>query len=166
MRAIGGVGVRAAGGGTAGRKGGPLPGFPICAEGNPWYLRWPREVKWIDTVKLLLENLPPSLRDQRDTLARCLEAMNRVAPLQAVYLFGSHARGEAGPDRDVDLCLVADGATEQLKAAQQFRGAISEVRPKPAFTLLPITPQRLEEKKSTGDHFFATVLREGLLLVA
>jgi predicted nucleotidyltransferase len=22
-----------------------------------------------------------------------------------VYLFGSHARGEAGPDSDVDLCL-------------------------------------------------------------
>jgi hypothetical protein len=44
-------------------------------------------------MKLLLENLPPSLQDQRETLARCLEAMDRALPLKAVYLFGSHARG-------------------------------------------------------------------------
>src|SRR6266487_4319585 len=71
-------------------------------------------------MKLLLENLPPSLANQRETLARRLEAMDRVLPLTAVYLFGSHARGEARPDSDVDLCLVAEGAIEQLKAAQRF----------------------------------------------
>ncbi len=27
--------------------------------------------------------------------------MNRVMPLRAVYLFGSHARGDAGPESDV-----------------------------------------------------------------
>src|SRR5207249_4501127 len=37
-------------------------------------------------VKLLFESLPPSLASQRETLARCLEAMNRVMPLRAVYL--------------------------------------------------------------------------------
>jgi len=34
-----------------------------------------------------MENLPPSLTSQRETLARCLEAMNQVMPLRAVYLF-------------------------------------------------------------------------------
>jgi predicted nucleotidyltransferase len=118
------------------------------------------------SMKLLLENLPPSLVNQRETLAKCLEAMDRVLPLKAVYLFGSHARGEARPDSDVDLCLVAEGATEQLKAAQKFRTAISEIRPKPAFSLLPIAPQRLCEKQTQGDHFFRTVLREGVQLAA
>jgi predicted nucleotidyltransferase len=117
-------------------------------------------------VKLMLENLPSSLVNQRETLAKCLEAMDRVLPLKAVYLFGSHARGEARPDSDVDLCLVAEGATEQLKAAQQFRRAISEIRPKPAFSLLPIAPQRLSEKQTKGDDFFQTVLREGIKLAA
>jgi predicted nucleotidyltransferase len=115
-------------------------------------------------VKLLLENLPPSLQAERDSLARCLEAMNRVTPLRAVYLFGSHARGEARPDSDVDLCLVADGAERQLSAARKFREALWDIRPKPAFTLLPIAPERLAEKKQCGDPFFATVLKEGLLL--
>jgi len=99
-------------------------------------------------------------------LARCLEAMNQALPLRAVYLFGSHARGEARPDSDVDLCLVAEGATEQLKAAQRFRVAISDIRPKPAFTLVPIAPRRLEEKRIGGDYFYQTVLREGVLLAA
>jgi predicted nucleotidyltransferase len=118
------------------------------------------------SVKLLLDRLPASLRDQRETLAECLEAMNRAVPLTAVYLFGSHARGEARPDSDVDLCLVADGATEQLKTARRFREAIWDIWPCPAFTLIPITPQRLDEKRAVGDYFFATILKEGVQLAA
>ena len=115
-------------------------------------------------MKLLLENLPPSLQNQRETLAKCLAAMDQALPLRAVYLFGSHVRGEARPDSDVDLCLVADGATEQLKAAQRFRGAIWDIRPKPAFTLVPIAPGRLAEKKAIDDPFYRTVLMEGVPL--
>lgn len=115
---------------------------------------------------MLLENLPPSLAPQRATLALCLEAMNRALPLRAVYLFGSYARGEAGPDSDVDLCLVAEGAERQLAAAQRFREAIWDIEEKPSLTLVPIAPQRLEEKKAIDDHFFGTVLSEGVLLAA
>ncbi len=115
-------------------------------------------------MKLLLENLPPSLRDQEDVLRRCLEAFDRVMPLQAVYLFGSHARGEARPDSDVDLCLVSEGAERQFEAAAACRRVARDIRPKPAFTLVPITPERLREKRGRGDHFFQTVLQEGIAL--
>jgi uncharacterized protein len=115
-------------------------------------------------VKLLLDNLPPSLASQRETLAECLQAMNRAAALRRVYLFGSHARGEARPDSDVDLCLVADGAEHQLEVAARFRLAMRPIWPRPSFTLIPIASQRLKEKQATGDHFFATVMKEGVLL--
>lgn len=115
-------------------------------------------------VKLLLDNLPPSLASERETLAQCLRAMDQAAPLRFVYLFGSHARGEAKPDSDVDLCLVADSAERQLEAAAQFRRAMRPIWPRPAFTLVPIAPRRLREKQAVGDHFFATVLKEGVLL--
>ena len=117
-------------------------------------------------VRLLLENLPLSLAPQRETLARCLEAMNAALPLREVWLFGSHARGDARPDSDVDLCLVAEGAERQIKAAQTFRRAIWEIEDKPDFTLVPIAPERLAEKKAIDDHFFGTVLQEGILLAA
>lgn len=115
-------------------------------------------------MRLLFENLPPSLASEREVLARCLAAMNEVMPLRMVYLFGSHARGEAGPDSDVDLCIVADGAERQLETAQRLREAIWDIWPKPAFTLVPIAPHRLEEKRAIGDYFFQTILTEGVPL--
>ena len=115
-------------------------------------------------MKLLLDNLPPGLQSQREPLAKCLAAMSGVARVRAVYLFGSHARGEAQPDSDVDLCIVAEDAERQLETAARFREAIWDVWPRPAFTLVPITPARLAEKQSRRDHFFGTVLKEGVLL--
>lgn len=117
-------------------------------------------------MRILLENLPLSLRDQAETIRQCLLAFDSVMPLQAVYLFGSHARGDARPDSDVDLCLVSEGAERQFEAAAKFRRASRGIRPKPAFTLVPITPLRLNEKRQRGDHFFQTVLREGIRLGA
>ncbi|MBM3879539.1 MAG: nucleotidyltransferase domain-containing protein [Verrucomicrobia bacterium] len=86
------------------------------------------------------------------------------ACLRRVILFGSHAHGDARPDSDVDLCLVAEGAERQLEGARRFRHATWEVWPCPAFTLLPISPTRLAEKQAVRDHFFTTLLNEGVTL--
>jgi len=117
-------------------------------------------------VKLHLENLPPSLVPQRETLTRCLEAMHAAHPLRQVILFGSHARGEARPESDVDLCLVADGAEQQYDTATTWLRAVWNLRPKPSFTLIPVTPERLREKQAIGDHFFQTILQEGVMIAA
>jgi predicted nucleotidyltransferase len=128
---------------------------PLAALAEPGYLA---------SMKLLLQNLPASLKDQRWPLERCLLAMDAAMPLRAVYLFGSHARGEARPDSDVDLCVVSDGAERQVAASRRLSEAILRVWPRPAFTVIPITPQRLTEKRAVRDPFFGTVLDEGVLL--
>lgn len=115
-------------------------------------------------MKLLMDNLPAALRTQRGTLVQCLEAMSHAAQVRAVYLFGSHARGQGRSDSDVDLCIVADEADRQMETAARLREAIWEIWPRPAFTLLPISPARLAEKQDRHDHFFATILKEGVLL--
>jgi predicted nucleotidyltransferase len=117
-------------------------------------------------MKLRLENLPPSLREQRDVLSRCLDAFNRLTPVRLVYLFGSHARGEARVDSDVDLCIVAEGAERQQDTARRYREAIGDIWPRPSLTLIPIAPARLAEKQALGDHFFARILKEGVLLAS
>ncbi|HBJ85698.1 MAG TPA: hypothetical protein DDZ88_17850 [Verrucomicrobiales bacterium] len=117
-------------------------------------------------MKLRLENLPESLSGDREALRQCLEAMDRALPLREVILFGSHARGDSRIGSDVDLCLVADGADRQLQAAKQYREAIWDVWPRPSFTLVPITPQRLAEKQKIDDPFFETVLSEGVALAS
>src|SRR5690349_12858916 len=116
-------------------------------------------------MKLLLNNWPASLDPYRDALVLCLQAMDHVMPVSEIILLGSHARGEARPDSDVDLCVVSVEAGEQLKA-RKLRQAMRPIRPKPPFTLIPISPQRLGEKKARGDHFFQSVLSEGVLLAS
>lgn len=74
----------------------PRPGLAPCRAED-------RGLTLQHQVKLLLDNLPSPLASERETLAACLRAMNRAAPLRCVYLFGSHARGEARPDSDVGL---------------------------------------------------------------
>ena len=102
--------------------------------------------------------------------AALFDALRKFAPqlwemgVTRLFLFGSHARGDARPDSDVDLCIVADGAARQLEAAQSFARAIRSIRPKPSFTLVPITPERLAEKRGIKDFFFETVLHEGVKL--
>jgi hypothetical protein len=117
-------------------------------------------------MKLLLENLPPSLLPHARALQECLDAFDEVMAVQKVYLFGSHARGVARPDSDVDLCIVSHGAANQMEAAQRFRHVMWDVWPRPSFTLIPITPERLAEKQACGDHFFRSVLQEGIELAS
>jgi predicted nucleotidyltransferase len=74
------------------------------------------------------------------------------------------SRGEARPDSDVDLCIVSSGAEHQLAAARKLRHAMWDVWPRPSFTLVTISPNRLGEKRARDDHFFGTVLEEGILL--
>ena len=105
-----------------------------------------------------------SLAVRRNELAQCLDAIGRAGKIRAVYLFGSHARGDARADSDVDLCVVADDADQQLAAAARWRKAMRAVWPRPAFSLVPITPGRLAEKQARHDHFFATVINEGVLI--
>jgi predicted nucleotidyltransferase len=115
-------------------------------------------------VKLLMENLPPGLQAQREPLADCLLAIGRARRVRAIYLFGSHARGEAHEQSDVDLCIIADGAEKQFEAARDFRRELWGIWPRPPLTLVPISPARLAEKKARKDDFFETVLTEGILL--
>jgi hypothetical protein len=61
---------------------------------------------------------------------------------------------------------VSKGAENQIEAAVRLRRATRDIRPKPAFTLVPIAPARLQEKAHCGDHFFHTVMKEGLILAS
>ena len=65
-----------------------------------------------------------------------------------------------------EFLVVADGAERQYDTATTWLRAIWDVRPKPSFTLIPLTPERLREKQAIGDYFFQTVLNEGVVIAA
>jgi uncharacterized protein len=83
---------------------------------------------------------------------------------ERIYLFGSAARGDDGPDSDLDFCVVLpDDAPEDLMRGKDLYSVLSGVGyPK------DIVPWRSSDFDARGAHVVAslpaTVLREGRLL--
>ena len=112
------------------------------------------------------ENLPLTLRTQREALRQVIEGLARVRPLRRVILFGSHACGEVDRDSDVDLCILADGVEKQIETAIEFRRELRGIPGRPALTLIPITPERWREKQAKRDPFFESIAKEGTTIAA
>jgi len=104
------------------------------------------------------------LADDR-TLAELVRRLVEAFQPERILLFGSKARGEAGPDSDYDLLvLVGDGApTERRrsrKAYQAFRGT------RTAADVLVWSQQEFERRLHVTASLPATINREGILLYA
>ena len=79
-----------------------------------------------------------------------------------IILFGSHARGQAGPDSDVDLLIVMPVEGSKRRKATEIDGALSDRRI--SLDLIVVTPEEFERAR----HQVGSVLRpaalEGLVL--
>jgi len=59
------------------------------------------------------------------------EMVNRIVEHfdpEKIILFGSHARGEAGPDSDVDLLIVMSVAGSKREKQIEIRAALHDIR--------------------------------------
>lgn len=84
---------------------------------------------------------------------------------ERIYLFGSTARGEAGPDSDLDLLIVVpDDAPEERRRSQLAYAALRGTGV--AADVLVCTHRYFEERLHLKASLPATVLREGRLLHA
>jgi predicted nucleotidyltransferase len=84
---------------------------------------------------------------------------------EVVYLFGSVARGQAGPDSDYDIMvIVPDAAEPRYRRAQKAQRALWGV-PKGADVLV-LTRAEFDEGRAVVCSLPATVLREGKELYA
>ena len=79
-----------------------------------------------------------------------------------VILFGSHARGEAGKNSDVDFMIIAESNLPRFKRSRKLYKLF---QPYPfSMDLLVYTPQEIEKGKKSHLSFVSTVLREGKTL--
>ena len=83
------------------------------------------------------------------------------ASVQAVILYGSIARGQAGPDSDVDLAVIAatgwDQAVELQDTVRSRLGNDCDV--------LVFTAARFRRLAASGEPVVADILRDGVALV-
>ena len=105
---------------------------------------------------------PDSLR-QDPVLAEILRRLVDAYEPDSIYLFGSKARGDEGPDSDFDLMVVVpDGS-----AVERTRSRLAYVvlwGTGTAADVVVWTQSRFESRKHVVASLPATVLREGVLL--
>jgi len=81
---------------------------------------------------------------------------------ERVILFGSHARGEAGPDSDVDLLVVMPVKGSRREKAIEIGVALHDIQvPK---DIIVTTPEEFEWRKQVVGTIERPAAREGKVL--
>jgi predicted nucleotidyltransferase len=83
------------------------------------------------------------------------EIVRRFQPLKLI-LFGSHARGDAGPDSDIDFLVVLPEVTDKRRVAVEIRRALADF-PVPK-DIIVTSPAEIAAR----GHLVGTVLRPAL----
>jgi len=87
--------------------------------------------------------------------------VERFHPLQ-VILFGSHARGDAKPDSDIDLLVVFPTIANKYDAAVDVRGVLDDL-PVPKDVVVT-TPEEIARRGNMPGGVLRPALREGRLM--
>lgn len=86
---------------------------------------------------------------------------------QRIVLFGSYARGAAVPPHsDLDLLVVKEGVPNNRMESARIRSCIRRWIGPYAFTILPISLERLKQRLELKETFIQTILEEGIDLYA
>lgn len=85
--------------------------------------------------------------------------------IERIILYGSVARGEAGPESDVDLVIVARDFLTVHRALTPLLGDLL-VADAPLVSAMVLTMEQFVEMQRRNTTFYRTLVREGELLVA
>lgn len=110
------------------------------------------------------------MTETQDTIGTILEdivkAIVEASNPDRIILFGSAARGDTGPDSDVDLLIVEKESSFQdgsrWSESSRIRKALWRF-PVPIDVLL-FTPEEIEKWKDSTNHVIARSMREGKVL--
>ena len=106
-----------------------------------------------------------ALQASDSVIERIVQRLVAALSPERIYLFGSQARGEAGPDSDYDLLVVVPASTlPRYRRDQAAFEALLGVGV--AKDVLVLTHDEFERQRTVVCSLPATVEREGVLLSA
>lgn len=99
-----------------------------------------------------------------ETLEKIVERVVAVAQPDRIVLFGSAARGDMGPDSDVDLLIVKSGVAHRRKLAQDvYMNLFGVGLP---VDVVVVTPDDIEANRDAVGSIIGPALREGIEIYA
>ena len=81
--------------------------------------------------------------------------------LRGLYLFGSHARGEAGPESDVDVAIVLDDFESEWEEIQRTSHLVASLSLEHGVSLVPVNV-REHDWYEHDFPFYRNLRREGI----
>jgi uncharacterized protein len=107
---------------------------------------------------------PADLSTQVEFLGEIVDRIVRVAAPDRIILFGSAARGEARPDSDLDLLVIAAGEVHRGQLTEEiYAGLIGAGR---SVDVVVVTPDDVARYRDSPALVIATALREGVEVYA
>jgi len=94
-------------------------------------------------------------------LADIVKAVVRAANPERIVLFGSAARGEMGPDSDIDLLIVKGGKFDRHRVTTAIYDHLSG---EAAVDAVLVTPEEVERYRDTPCLVICPALREGKVI--
>lgn len=101
-----------------------------------------------------------------DVIEEMVKALVRAADPERIVLFGSHARGDADPDSDVDLLVVESEPFGPHRSRREERARLYRALRGMgvAKDILLYSADELEYWRDSINHVIADALREGRVL--
>ena len=96
-----------------------------------------------------------------DRIQELADRIAREFQPQKIILFGSHARGDANEDSDVDLLIILPFEGKSYYEAAEIR---SRVQPEFGVDLVVRTPEDVRRRLALGDFFLLEIMEEGRAL--
>ena len=96
-----------------------------------------------------------------DDVEEIVRRIVEVAQPERIILFGSAARGDMGPNSDLDFLIIKAGA-HRRELADRMRRALRGVNA--AVDLVVATPEDIEQYKDSHPLIYKPALREGVVV--
>lgn len=121
----------------------------------------PLRVALLAVTKRKLKQRSRSVGDNIDEMVRRI--VERFDP-ERIILFGSHARGTAGPDSDVDLLVVMPVSGSKREKRIQIRVALHDIDVME--DIVVVTPDDVRRRRNIPGTIVKPALNEGRVLYA